>query len=59
MVELADVVRGHLDVTGPVTVAMVAARTGLAESRIKVGLARLEAEGFAMRGSFQISSRVQ
>jgi ATP-dependent Lhr-like helicase len=51
-VAAADVVRGHLDVTGPVTVAMVAARTGLAESRIKVGLARLEAEGFAMRGSF-------
>jgi ATP-dependent Lhr-like helicase len=48
----ADVLRGHLDVTGPVTVADLAARTALAESRVKVGLARLEAEGFALRGSF-------
>ena len=48
----ADAVRGHLEVTGPVTVAVLAARTALTESRVKVGLARLEAEGFAMRGSF-------
>jgi ATP-dependent Lhr-like helicase len=48
----ADTLRGHLDVTGPVTVAGLAARTALAESRVKVGLARLEAEGFALRGSF-------
>jgi ATP-dependent Lhr-like helicase len=48
----ADALRGHLDVTGPVTVADLAARTALAESRVAVGLARLEAEGFAMRGSF-------
>ncbi|HVC68787.1 MAG TPA: DEAD/DEAH box helicase [Acidimicrobiales bacterium] len=44
--------RGHLDVTGPVTVAGLAERTALAGSRVKVGLARLEAEGFALRGSF-------
>jgi ATP-dependent Lhr-like helicase len=48
----ADVVRGHLDVSGPVTVALLAHRTALAESRVEVGLARLEAEGFALRGSF-------
>jgi ATP-dependent Lhr-like helicase len=51
-VAAADALRGHLDVTGPVTVAGLAARTALAESRVRVGLARLEAEGFALRGSF-------
>ena len=51
-VAAADTVRGHLDVTGPVTVGELAARTGLASSRVQVGLGRLEAEGFAMRGRF-------
>ena len=51
-VAAADTVRGHLDVTGPVTVAVLADRTALAESRVRVGLARLEAEGFAMQGRF-------
>ena len=51
-VAAADALRGHLDVTGPVTVAGLAGRTALAESRVKVGLARLESEGFALRGSF-------
>jgi ATP-dependent Lhr-like helicase len=48
----AEVVRGHLEVTGPITVTALAARTGLAATRVKVGLGRLEAEGFAMRGAF-------
>ncbi|HXQ90075.1 MAG TPA: DEAD/DEAH box helicase [Acidimicrobiales bacterium] len=48
----AETVRGHLEVTGPVTVAELAARTGLPTTRVQVGLGRLEAEGFAMRGSF-------
>ena len=47
-----EVVRGHLDVTGPVTVPGLAGRTGLAATRVQVGLGRLEAEGFAMRGTF-------
>ena len=51
-VAAADAVRGHLDVTGPVTVATLAARTALTEARVRVGLGRLEAEGFALRGSF-------
>ena len=50
----AETVRGHLEVTGPVTVPALAARTGLAPSRVQVGLGRLEAEGFAMRGAFDI-----
>jgi ATP-dependent Lhr-like helicase len=48
----AETVRGHLEVTGPVTVLELASRTGLATTRVQVGLGRLEAEGFAMRGSF-------
>ena len=51
-VAAADAFRGHLDVSGPVTVAVLADRTALPVSRVKVGLARLEAEGFAMRGRF-------
>jgi ATP-dependent Lhr-like helicase len=48
----AEAVRGHLEVTGPITVPELEDRTGLAGTRIRVGLGRLEAEGFAMRGSF-------
>jgi len=51
-VAAADAVRGHLDVSGPVTVAQLAARTGLPATRVEVGLGRLEAEGFALRGRF-------
>ena len=48
----AETVRGHLEVAGPVTVSELAIRTALAASTIRIGLGRLEAEGFAMRGSF-------
>jgi ATP-dependent helicase Lhr and Lhr-like helicase len=48
----AEVLRGHLDLLGPVSVEQLAVRTGLQASRVEVGLARLEAEGFAMRGRF-------
>ena len=46
------VVRGHLDGMGPTDVAALAAATGLAEPRLEVAVARLEAEGFAIRGRF-------
>jgi len=49
---VAAALRGHLEVTGPATVGTLAARTMLARSRVQVGLARLENEGFAMRGNF-------
>ncbi|HTW08516.1 MAG TPA: hypothetical protein VME46_13450, partial [Acidimicrobiales bacterium] len=48
----AAAVRGHLGLTGPVTVAALAGQSGLAPSRVSVALARLEAEGFAMQGRF-------
>ena len=37
---------------GPVTVAALAEATALAPARVRVGLGRLEAEGFAMQGDF-------
>ena len=48
----AAAMQGHLGFSGPSTVEGLAQRTGLAPSRALVGLARLEAEGFAMRGHF-------
>src|SRR3984957_18804963 len=44
----ADMLRGHLDCRGPAT--------GLPESGIVIALARLEAEGFAIRGRFRPGS---
>ena len=49
---VAEVLRGHLDCLGPVTAATLADRTALSMGRVAVGLARLEAEGFAMQGRF-------
>lgn len=49
---VATAMRGHLGLTGPVTVGSLAERCHLPSSRALVGLARLEAEGFAMRGRF-------
>jgi ATP-dependent Lhr-like helicase len=51
-VAVADTVRGHLEVVGPVTVAELARRTALAPARVRTGLARLEVEGSALRGRF-------
>jgi ATP-dependent Lhr-like helicase len=49
----AALVRGHLDATGPETIGSLAAATGLSPARVEQALARLEAEGFALRGRFQ------
>lgn len=48
----ALVLRGHLASAGPCTTADLAARTGLGEAEVTIALARLEAEGFALRGRF-------
>jgi ATP-dependent Lhr-like helicase len=55
----AEMLRGHLEILGPVTVAELAAATGLAELLMVRALARLEAEGFALRGSFTGSGAEQ
>ena len=44
--------RGHLDCRGPVTVADLAQATGLPPADAEIALARLEEEGFAIRGRF-------
>jgi len=51
-VAVADVARGHLDVAGPMTLEQLAEECAVPAARVAVGLARLEAEGFAMRGHF-------
>jgi ATP-dependent Lhr-like helicase len=48
----ARVVRGHLDVLGPTSVAGLAATTTLGADTVAIALARLEQDGFALRGRF-------
>jgi ATP-dependent Lhr-like helicase len=48
----ADLLRGHLDCRGPSSAADLAQATGLPETLIVRALARLEEEGFALRGRF-------
>jgi len=49
----AEILRGWLESTGPVTVNELVARFGLPESLLLAALARLEAEGQALRGNFR------
>jgi ATP-dependent Lhr-like helicase len=49
---VAELLRGHLDVLGPVTVLELAEATGVSERDITLGLLRVETEGFALRGRF-------
>ena len=48
----AEAVRGQLEIGGPLTVEDLADKTRLTLSRVRVGLARLEGEGFALTGRF-------
>jgi ATP-dependent helicase Lhr and Lhr-like helicase len=48
----AEMLRGHLDVSGPCTADGLARSTGLAQSDANLALIRLENEGFALRGHF-------
>jgi ATP-dependent Lhr-like helicase len=48
----AELLRGHLDVSGPRTAADLAAVTGVGVSDVTLALIRLETEGFALRGRF-------
>jgi len=48
----ADLLRGHLEIRGPATAAALAGTTALSEPLVVRALARLEAEGFAICGSF-------
>ncbi len=44
--------RGHLDISGPTTIAQLAERTGIDSGALAVALGRVEHEGFALRGRF-------
>jgi ATP-dependent Lhr-like helicase len=48
----AQALRGHLEVASPLTLHELAGRTGLPPARVTIGLAVLEAEGFAIQGRF-------
>jgi ATP-dependent Lhr-like helicase len=48
----AELLRGHLDVSGPCMVSSLASATGLGVSAAELALIRLETEGFALRGRF-------
>jgi ATP-dependent Lhr-like helicase len=49
---LVDIVRGRLEGLGPATKAALASPLALMPAEASVALARLEADGFAMRGRF-------
>ncbi|MBO0775846.1 MAG: winged helix DNA-binding domain-containing protein, partial [Actinobacteria bacterium] len=48
----AEMLRGHLECRGPAAVADLAQASGLPDDLVVRALARLEAEGFALRGRF-------
>ncbi len=54
--DAAALVRGHLDTLGPVTSGELATMTALPETTVAVALARLEHEGFALRGHLDPAS---
>jgi len=54
---LGEIVRGWMSVVGPTTVGALAERLKLPPARVEAALARLEAEGQALRGSFLPGSR--
>ncbi len=50
---IAHVLRGHLETTGPIDAAALAARLSVRTGLVEIGLAALEAEGFVLRGRFE------
>jgi ATP-dependent Lhr-like helicase len=46
-------IRGHLEISGPVTVEQLAGTTGLAPSSVKIALETLRGSGFAVSGQFE------
>src|SRR2546423_13200437 len=50
---IRELVRGRMEVIGPITVAELAAFLGLSESEINAALLALEGEGFILRGKFR------
>ncbi len=53
---LVEILRGRLEGLGPTTVAGLARSFGLTDAEIELGLLKLEAEGFVIRGHFSPGS---
>jgi ATP-dependent Lhr-like helicase len=53
---IASILRGHLEVRGPMTANALSAVTGLRPSEVAIGLAVVEGEGFVIRGHFDPGS---
>ncbi|MEZ4334553.1 MAG: DEAD/DEAH box helicase [Myxococcota bacterium] len=51
---MVHVLRGHLETTGPIDAAALAARLGVRPGLVEIGLAALEGEGFVLRGRFEV-----
>jgi ATP-dependent Lhr-like helicase len=49
---VTEIVRGWIEVTGPIAAGRLADRLGIAESRVNVAFGRLESQGVVMQGSF-------
>ncbi len=49
---LVEILRGRLEGIGPTTVAALVSSSGLTKAEIELGLLKLEAEGFVIRGQF-------
>ena len=49
---VAAILRGHLEVSGPMTGEGLSTLTGLSASEVAIGLAMIEGEGFVIRGHF-------
>ncbi len=56
---LVEVLRARLAGFGPLTLAAIAAPLGLAESSAAIALARLESEGYVLRGRFTPGATVE
>jgi ATP-dependent Lhr-like helicase len=48
-----EMLRGHLDCSGPATIDELAVQTALSAIHVEQAVARLEAEGFLLRGRFE------
>jgi ATP-dependent Lhr-like helicase len=49
---LVEILRGRLEGLGPATIESLASSSGLTSAEIELGLLKLEAEGFVIRGQF-------
>ncbi|HEY6206305.1 MAG TPA: DEAD/DEAH box helicase [Chthoniobacterales bacterium] len=58
-IAIRELLRGRLEVSGPVTATQLQKLLGLSESDIDVGLLGLESEGFVLRGKFHPDAREQ